>query len=61
MKNDYEFLLRVINNQDNKLIHYPALKNLIDIWKNKWSDHKDTNVYSVYTYSLNVTLKRVFR
>jgi len=61
MKNDYEFLLRVINNQDNKLIHYPALKNLIDIWKNKWSDHKDTNVYSVYTYSLNVTLKRVFK
>jgi len=61
MKNDYEFLLRVINNQDNKLIHYPALKNLIDIWKNKWSDHKDTNVYSVYTYSLNVTLKRAFK
>ena len=34
MKKDYEYVIQVIRNKDNKLIHYPAVKNLIDIWGN---------------------------
>ena len=63
MKKDYEFVIKVIRNKENKLVHYPAIKNLVDIWKNKWinSDKYSKNIYDVYLHSINVNLKRSFR
>tara|TARA_B100000768_G_scaffold71531_1_gene68565 strand:- start:382 stop:567 length:186 start_codon:yes stop_codon:yes gene_type:complete len=61
MKKDYEFVIKVIRNKDNRLQHYPAVKNLINIWMNKWSGHKEHSVYDVYLHSLNINLKRSFR
>jgi hypothetical protein len=63
MKKDYEYVIRVIRNKDNKLIHYPAIKNLIDLWVNKWSGSKKytKNIFNVYLHSLNTNIKREFR
>jgi len=63
MKKDYEYVIRVIRNKDNKLIHYPAIKNLIDIWVTKWkgSNEYSKNIFDVYLHSLNINLKRSFK
>jgi len=61
MKKDYEFVIKVIRSKDNKLIHYPAVKNLINLWMTKWLNQKDNKVYDVYLHSLNINLKRSFR
>jgi len=37
MKKDYEFVKRVVMNSDNKMIHYPALKQLIKNFEEKWN------------------------
>tara|TARA_R100000544_G_C2165203_1_gene29570 strand:- start:115 stop:300 length:186 start_codon:yes stop_codon:yes gene_type:complete len=61
MKTDYEYVIRAIRNKNNKLVHYPAIKNLIELWSKKWFDHKEHKVYDVYLHSLNINLKRCFR
>ena len=63
MKKDYEFVIKVIRNKENKLVHYPAIKNLVDIWKNKWIGSKEYNksIYDVYLHSLKLNLKRSFK
>ena len=63
MKKDYEFVIKVIRNKENRLIHYPAIKNLVDIWKNKWIGSKEYNksIYDVYLHSLKLNLKRSFK
>jgi len=40
MKTDYEYVIRAIRNKNNKLIHYPALKQLINLWVKKWQGSK---------------------
>ena len=37
MKNDYEFVKKVVMHTDNKMIHYPALKQLIKNFEEKWN------------------------
>ena len=37
MKKDYEFVQKVISHADNKMIHYPALKQLINNFEEKWN------------------------
>jgi hypothetical protein len=63
MKKDYEYVIKVIRNKNNKLQHYSALKNLIDLWKIKWEGSKEysKNIFDVYLHSLNINLKRTFR
>jgi len=63
MKTDYEYVIKVINNKDNKLIHYPAIKNLINLWVKKWTGSKEysKNIFDVYLHSINISLKRAFR
>ena len=58
---DYQYAIKVVNNKDNKLIHYPALKNLISIFGTKWSLTGNKNTLAVYLHSLNNNLKRSFR
>ena len=61
MTNDYSYVLKVINNKDNNRYHYPALKNLISIWKIKWEHESKGRYFNVYLHSLNNTLKRSFQ
>ena len=61
MTNDYSYVLKVINNKDNKYFHYPAIKKLISIWKIKWEHESKGRYFDVYLHSLNTTLKRAFR
>ena len=59
MKEDFEFTIRVIKNKNNKLVHYPAIKQLIANWAFKWKEHNHTPVYNVYLNSLNLNLKNL--
>lgn len=61
MKKDYDFVIKIIKNEENKLIHYPALRKLISLWETKWFKPFPNNVYDIYLYSLNTSLKRAFR
>tara|TARA_B100000963_G_C22426827_1_gene580251 strand:+ start:74 stop:331 length:258 start_codon:yes stop_codon:yes gene_type:complete len=36
MKDDYKFVKRVLENKDNKMVHYPAIKQLIKNFYLKW-------------------------
>ena len=58
---DYQYVIKALKNKSNKLIHYPALKNLISIFKTKWSLTRNKNRLDVYLHSLNVNLKRSVR
>ena len=56
--------MKNIKNEENKLIHYPALRKLISLWETKWfKPFPDDvyNVYDIYLHSLNASLKRRFR
>jgi len=60
---DYQFVKRAIEHTDNKLVHYPSLKNLIAIFASKWKDNKHVKENSIYQFSvrsLNLALKRSF-
>jgi hypothetical protein len=61
MTKDYLYVLKVIKNKDNNICHYPALKNLISIWKIKWKHKSKGRYFNVYLHSLNTTLKRSFQ
>ena len=64
MRKDYDFVIKIIKNEENKLIHYPALRKLISLWETKWfKPFPDDvyNVYDIYLHSLNASLKRRFR
>ena len=61
MTKDYSYVLKVIKNKDNNIYHYPALKNLISIWKIKWKHKSKVSYFNDYLHSLNTTLKRSFQ
>ena len=63
MKKDYEFVLKVIRNKDNKLQHSDAVKKLINIWEIKWkgSGKYSKNMFGAFLHSLNINFKRSFR
>ena len=61
MKEDYDYVIKALRNKDNKLIHYPSLKNLVSIFKTKWSLIRNKNRLNVYLNSLNKNLKRSVR
>jgi hypothetical protein len=61
MKDDYTYVIKVITNKNNNRYHYPAIKKLISIWKNKWDHLNKERYFDIYLHSLNTTLKRSFR
>jgi hypothetical protein len=64
LREDYQFVKRAIEHTDNKLVHYPSLKNLITIFASKWKDKISTAENSAYQFSLHslkLLLKRSFR
>ena len=53
MKEDYEFVKRVLRNTDNKMVHYPAIRQLINNFEIKWKRiHGDSMSLKRYEYHL---------
>jgi hypothetical protein len=57
IKKDFEFVMRILKNKDNKSVHLPALKNLITNFKNKWEDNLGPGVADFYVELLNKKYK----
>ena len=53
IRKDFDFVLRVLRNKDNKSIHLPALRNLINNFKNKWEENLGQGVADFYIKQLN--------
>ena len=60
-REDYEFIYRTIKHKDNKIVHYPAIKNLILIFEKKWKLRKDNNSCGSYTNLLKLALKKLYK
>ena len=60
-REDYEFIYRTIKHKDNKIVHYPAIKNLILIFEKKWKLRKDNNSYRSYVNLLKLALKKLYK
>jgi len=60
-REDYEFIYRTIKHKGNKIVHYPAIKNLILIFEKKWKLRKDNNSYRSYVNLLKLALKKLFK
>ncbi len=57
MKKDYEFVYKVIRHKENNSLHYPALKNLVTLFLNKWNHKENNKILNVYTISLKSALR----
>ena len=60
-REDYEFIYRTIKHKGNKIVHYPAIKNLILIFEKKWKLRKDNNSYGSYANLLKLALSKLFK
>ena len=61
MKTDYKFVKRVIENKDNLMVHYPAIKQLIKNFKLKWERMNGDSVALMrYEYHLTSLLWYTF-
>jgi hypothetical protein len=64
LREDYRFVKRVIEHTDNRLVHYPAIQNLIASFERKWKykKHKnETSAYNFSVHSLNLYFKKSIR
>ena len=57
IRKDFDFVMRVLRNKDNKPIHLAALRNLINNFKNKWDDNLGPGVADFYVELLNKKYK----
>ena len=57
IKKDFNFVMKVLRNKDNKSIHLSALKNLINNFKKKWDDNLGPGVADFYVELLNKKYK----
>lgn len=53
IKEDVKFIVRVLNNLDNKVIHLKPLKNLIKNFQKKWNDLLGEGISDTYINFLN--------
>jgi len=53
IKEDVKFIVRVLNNRDNKVIHLKPLKNLIKNFQKKWNDLLGEGISDTYINFLN--------
>lgn len=57
IKKDFDFVMRVLKNKENKSRHLPALRNLINNFKKKWDDNLGPGVANFYVELLNKKYK----
>ena len=61
IKKDANFVLKVLNNTHNKVIHLPSLYRLIKNFEKKWYDLLGPGVIDFYTNLLNTNYKNVIQ
>jgi len=61
MKSDYEFVKTALEHKDNKMIHYPALRQLIKNFEDKWKVTEGNSIaLTRYKYHLKSLLWYTF-
>tara|TARA_S200002703_G_scaffold138710_1_gene129059 strand:+ start:299 stop:490 length:192 start_codon:yes stop_codon:yes gene_type:complete len=61
MKDDWDWVTKVIMHKENTYAHYLSLKKLIKLFELKWSGHKNKVAYDLYVNYLKARLKLEFR
>lgn len=63
MKNDFNWLRKIILSKENKPQHYDAIIKLVFLFKQKWghnlNDPKYRDSYSLYVTYLKMSVKRM--
>jgi len=61
IKKDFNFVLKVLNNTNNKYIHLPPLQRLIKNFEKKWYDLLGPGVIDFYTNLLNTNYENAIQ
>jgi len=60
-RDEMKWVEKVLTHKDNKGIHYPALKQLINLYHNKWaSKTKGSGLVDIYSQYLKSILRSEF-
>ena len=61
-RDEMKWVEKVLTHKDNKGIHYPALKQLINLYHNKWANKtKESRLVDIYRQYLKSILRSEFR
>ena len=60
MRDEMKWVEQVITNKSNTALHYPAIKQLINNFHNKWISKDNTTIVNIYHQYLNSILKTKF-
>ena len=59
-RDEMKWVEKVLTHKDNKSIHYPALKQLINNYHNKWVNKNNTALMNIYRQYLKSILRSEF-
>lgn len=59
-RHEMKWVEKVITHKDNKSIHYPALKQLINLYHKKWVNKNNTTLMDIYRQYLKSILRSEF-
>ena len=59
-RDEMKWVEKVLTHKDNKSIHYPALKQLINNYHNKWLNKNNTTLMNIYRQYLKSILRSQF-
>ena len=60
IRDEMKWVEKVITHKDNKNLHYPALKQLINNFHSKWINTNNTTVMNIYHAYLKSILRSEF-
>lgn len=60
MRNEMKWVEKVITNKSNTSLHYPAIKQLINNFHNKWISKNNTTIVNIYQQYLKSILRTTF-
>lgn len=60
IRNEMQWVEKVITNKANTNLHYPALKQLIRNFHNKWINEDNTTIINIYYQYLKSVLRSEF-
>lgn len=60
IRDEMKWVEQVITHKDNKNLHYPALKQLINNFHNKWLNNNNKVIMNIYREYLNSVLRSEF-
>lgn len=60
IKSEMKWVEQVLTHKDNNNLHYPALKQLINNFYNKWVNKNNTTIMNIYSHYLKSILRSEF-